>query len=500
MEPRGPHSIRAWHSEERAQLVLDSIREYAIFMLDPSGRVESWNTGAARILGYDSDEVLGKHFARFYRREESAQGDPDRDLQVARELGRFEHDGWRVRKGGSRFWASVLVTAMLDPGGQVEGFAVVVRDLTERRMIEEALRQSEEGLRLLVHQVKEYAIFRLDAAGHVASWNAGAERLKGYAAEEIIGQHFSRFYTEEDLRAGKPQRELEAATREGQCEDEGWRVRKDGSRFWANVLITALRSPTGELRGFGKVTRDLTASRSAEQERVRLARAEESVRLRDEFLSIASHELKTPITALRMQLQFLRRRLSTMDAEISTKFNRLTRSAERLGVLVDQLLDASRLATDRFALERRPLRLDEAVRDVVEQLRDAAEHSGCTITFTAAGEVIGSWDRARVQQVVANLLSNAMKFAAAAPVEVGLSMDRGEAVLVVADHGPGIAPDALRHLFGRFQRSGPVHNYGGMGLGLYVAREIVHAHGGSISAENGPQGGARITVRLPTDS
>jgi PAS domain S-box-containing protein len=257
-------------SEARFRLLVEQVSEYAIFLLDPSGRVSSWNLGAARIKGYKAEEILGQHFSKFYRPEDAWKC--AHLLEAAARDGRVEDEGFRVRKDGTLFWADVVITRLLDPTGELVGFAKVTRDLTERRRAEEALRQSEERLRLIIHSVKDYAIFMLDPGGVVSTWNTGAERIKGYRADEIIGQHFSRFYPEEDVRGGKCELELERASRDGRFEDEGWRIRKDGSRFWANVVITALRDGGGTIVGFAKVTRDLTERHAIEEERLRIAR------------------------------------------------------------------------------------------------------------------------------------------------------------------------------------------------------------------------------------
>src|SRR5687768_3402376 len=217
-------------SSSRADLLIQSVTDYAIYMLDSQGIVSSWNAGAERLKGYRQDEIVGEHFSRFYAPEDVERGLPDRVLQTALELGRFEAEGWRVRKDGERFWANVVLVPIREDGAHI-GFAKITRDLTERREAEQALRRSEERFRLLVQGVTDYAIYMLDPEGMVSSWNAGAERFKGYRAEEIIGQHFSRFYPEEDRAAGVPQRALATATEEGRFEAEGWRVRKDGTRF-----------------------------------------------------------------------------------------------------------------------------------------------------------------------------------------------------------------------------------------------------------------------------
>ncbi|MBV8651675.1 MAG: PAS domain S-box protein, partial [Alphaproteobacteria bacterium] len=243
-------------SERRFRVLVEGVVDYAICMLDPSGIVTSWNTGAERLKGYVADEIVGQHFSRFYTKEDRARGMPGRVLDTAAREGRYEAEGWRVRKDGSRFWGSVVVDAIHNKAGELEGFAKVTRDITERRAAQDALQESERQFRLLVAGVTDYALFMLDPNGIVTSWNAGAQRIKGYTSEEIIGQHFSRFYTERDRAAGGPARALQSAIEDGRFEAEAWRVRKDGSTFWANVVIDPIRDEQGRLVGFAKITRD----------------------------------------------------------------------------------------------------------------------------------------------------------------------------------------------------------------------------------------------------
>src|SRR5688572_17361300 len=242
-------------------LMVAQVRDYALFILDPTGRIMSWNAGAQRIKGYEPEEIIGRHFSVFYTPDAVARRWPEEELRIATREGRFEDEGWRVRKDGSRFWANVVITALRDTDGKLLGFSKITRDLSERKRHEEALRETEERLRLLVEGVVDYAIYMIDPDGIITSWNVGAERIKGYRREEILGKHFSRFYTDEDVNAGKPWEELAAARREGRAEDEGWRVRKDGKRFWARVVVSALHDAEGRLRGFAKVTQDLTDRR-----------------------------------------------------------------------------------------------------------------------------------------------------------------------------------------------------------------------------------------------
>jgi PAS domain S-box-containing protein len=278
--------------DQRLQLLIESVTDYGIFMLDPEGHIMSWNSGAQKLKGWRREEILGQHFSIFYPPEAIASGWPDEELRLAKARGRFEDEGWRLRKDGTRFWANVVITALFGPMGELTGFAKVTRDLTERRRHEEELRISEERVRLLVDSVRDYAIFMLDPQGVVQSWNSGAKAIKGYDADEIVGRHFRVFFPPEQQAAGKPEQVLEAARRQGRVENEGWRVRKDGTLFWANVVVTAVYGPDGDLRGFAKVTRDMS-------ERRRLEELEHSSRRMNEFLAMLAHELRNPLAPIR---------------------------------------------------------------------------------------------------------------------------------------------------------------------------------------------------------
>ncbi|PSP56756.1 hypothetical protein BRC82_01385 [Halobacteriales archaeon QS_1_67_19] len=247
------------------QELVEAITDYAIFVLDADGYVQTWNDGAKQIKGYDDDEIIGEHFSRFYTAEDRDAGVPDKNLERAAANGRIEDEGERVRNDGSRFWANVTITAIRDDDGDLQGFIKVTRDMTDRHEYEEQLREQKERFETLVREVKDYAIFLLDADGYVQTWNEGAEQLKGYEKNEIVGEHFSTFYPEDDREAGRPEKNLGAAVENGRVEDEGERVRKDGSRFWANVIITALHDDDGSLRGFAKVTRDMSERHEYEQ-------------------------------------------------------------------------------------------------------------------------------------------------------------------------------------------------------------------------------------------
>lgn len=298
--------------QDRYRLLIDAVTDYAIYMLDPDGRVASWNAGARRFKGYEEAEIIGQHFSRFYTEEDRAAGMPQRTLDTATAEGRFEGEGWRVRKDGTRFWCHVVVDPIWSSTGSLLGFAKITRDLTERKMAEESLKQSEQQFRLLVQGVTDYAIYMLDPTGVVTNWNQGAQRIKGYLPDEIIGRHYSVFFTEEDRQNGTPQRGLATALQEGRFESQGWRVRKDGSRFLANVVVDPIRSDTGALIGFAKVTRDITESAKAQRE---LEKAREALFQSQKMESLGrltggiAHDFNNLLMAVLGGLEVLRRRV-----------------------------------------------------------------------------------------------------------------------------------------------------------------------------------------------
>jgi PAS domain S-box-containing protein len=363
--PKDDSSGAAFHRappERLYRLLVESVQDYAIFALDRDGHILTWSAGAARLKGYARTEIIGRHFSVFYPPEDVAAGKPARELEEAARSGRLEDQGWRVRQDGTRFWASVVITALHDEMGTLVGFAKVTRDLTEQRRETDALRESEARFRLLVESVRDYAIFLLDPEGHVATWNAGAERIKGYRAEEIIGRHFSVFYPAERVAEGFPQYELEVAARVGRFEDEGWRIRKDGSRFWANVIITALRDSSGALIGFAKVTRDLTERRAAEEQARRLA-AEQAARTeaerRSEELRLLSEQLEEQAIELEQQreeAQALSEELEQTNEQLQralTEANEARQSAEAAAA---RAAEASRAKSDFLATMSHELR------------------------------------------------------------------------------------------------------------------------------------------------
>ncbi len=504
-------------SEERFRLLVESVRDYAIFMLSPSGHVLTWNAGAERFKGYKAHEIIGQHFSRFYPPEALASGLPEHELKVATATGVFEDEGWRVRKDGSLFWANVVITAVRNAQGELVGFAKVTRDLTERRGHEEELRRSEERFRLLVEGVADYAIFMLDPNGQVATWNAGAARIKGYTADEIIGRHFSVFYPEDARESRWPEHELQVAAEKGSFTDIGWRLRKDGTTFWANVTLTALRDDTGRLIGYAKLTRDLTEAKrieaieTADQQREEMLDAERSARmaaqratrLKDEFLATLSHELRTPLSSILGWTQvLLRGAIPKGPEEQKRAIEVIDRNARAQVQLIDDLLDLSRIITGKLRLDLHQVAFSSVVEAAVDSAKPAAEAKGIRLkAMLGASQDVVSGDGARLQQVVWNLLTNAIKFTPkGGQVHVLLQRVNSHLELNVSDTGMGIPASYLPHVFDRFSQkdTSTTRTFGGLGLGLAICKQLVELHGGVITAASEGEGrGATFSVQLP---
>ena len=504
-------------SEERFRLLVESVRDYAIFMLDPEGNVLTWNAGAERFKGYQADEIIGQHFSRFYPAEALSRGLPAHELEMAREVGSFEDEGWRIRKDGTRFWANVIVTAMRNKKGDLIGFSKVTRDLTQRRGHEEALRQSEERFRLLVEGVAEYAIFMLDVNGNVATWNSGAQRIKGYTADDIIGKHFSIFYPAEAREIGWPEHELQVATEKGSFVDEGWRIRKDGSQMWASVTITALRDSSGTHVGFAKLTRDLTEPRRAqavelvsqqreeilEAERNARISAQRATRIKDEFLATLSHELRTPLSAILGWTQVLLKSGAGESPEANRRaLEVIDRNARAQVQLIDDLLDLSRIMTGKIRLDLQQISLLDVAAAAVDSATPSAEAKDIRLTtMFDPSQATVSGDAARLQQVIWNLLTNAIKFTPkGGRVQVLLQRVNSHVELSVSDTGIGIPASFLPQVFDRFSQrdSSTTRAYGGLGLGLAISKQLVELHGGKIKvASDGEGKGSTFSVDLP---
>jgi len=488
------------------RLLVETVSDYAIFALDPTGIILTWNEGAQRLKGYAPDEIIGKRFSIFYTPDDIAAGKPGRLLKEATELGHVEDEGWRVRKDGSYFWADVVITALRDETGALVGFAKVTRDLTERRAAEQAIRTSEERFRLIVSSVKDYGIFMLDPRGQVASWNEGAQRIHGYTAEEITGRHFSTFYPQKDVKNGKPARELKSAIRDGRFEDEDWRVRKDGTLFWANVIITPLRNDANELIGFAKITRDLTERKAGEQRAIedarRVAEAESANRAKGEFLATMSHELRTPLNAIGGYAELIEMGVAGSVTEQQREYlERVRTSQQHLLAIINDLLNYTKVESGQVSYDVETLDLHEVVESVLSMVTPQASRKRIRLRHGPCNDqTLARADRLKVEQIVLNLLSNAVKFTPdGGEVTASCAIDGNVSALTVRDTGPGIPEEKREAIFEPFVQLGRTLSSirEGTGLGLAISRDLARAMDGDITVSSAVGNGSTFRLTLP---
>nr|WP_233217410.1 PAS domain S-box protein [Trinickia dabaoshanensis] len=474
--------------EDRYRVMVNAIKDYAIFLLDAKGRIATWNAGAERIKGYRAEEIIGRHFSVFYPEEVAARGYPAEELRRAAELGRWEDEGWRVRKDGSRFWANVVITALRDKDGELLGFAKITRDLTERRRTEEQLRQSEERMRRLMDAVED-AIFMLNPQGQVTSWNGGATRVLGFHAAEIIGRHFSRFYPIEGISAREPERELADAAAYGRIEREGWRLRKDGSRFCANVVVTAVYGLSGELVGFAKVVRDITERNQLRQleyaselaARIEATREEEKKRIAREL----HDDLGQQLTALKMDLTAFS---SAQAPHGEDEQNALRIRAQAMREAVDHAIASVR----RLAAGLRPAVLDDlgllpALEWLVDDFRQRSRLS-IDIVSNAEDVVFNDAASTAIFRIVQEALTNVVRHAhGATTVEIELICTSTMCDVAISDNGSGI--DTTDPHVGRPSPSG-----------LAGIRDRVRRLGGTVVIGSVAGGGFAIRLSVPREA
>ena len=499
--------LKASRSDEgRYRLLVEAISDYAIYMLEPSGIVSSWNPGAQRFKGYTAEEIIGQHFSVFYSPDDRAAGLPAKVLETARTEGRFEAEGWRMRKDGSRFWAYVIIDPIRDASGGILGYAKITRDLTERRKAEHALRQSEDRFRLLVQGVTDYAIYFLSPDGNITSWNAGAERIKGYAPAEIIGRHFSQFYTPEDRRTGEPQKALAAAKRDGRFEKEGLRVRKDGTRFFAHVIIDIVRNEAGEHIGFAKITRDITERRDT-QEKLDQAREAFFQSQKQEAIGQltggVAHDFNNLLMAVLSSLELMRKRLPD-DPRLHALLENAVEGAKRGATLTKRMLAFAR----RQDLQREPIDLAGLVRGMSNLLERSLGRS--TVLETRFPLVMRPViaDVNQLEMALLNLCVNARDampeggeiVVAAREVEIGRGEGNGlrpgrYICLTVTDGGMGMDEATMaRATEPFFTTKGPGK---GTGLGLSMVQGLCEQSGGRFSLRSRPGAGTTAELWLP---
>jgi PAS domain S-box-containing protein len=496
-----------WKSEEMFRLLVSGVKNYAIVLLDTEGCVRSWNEGAERILGFSNEEIIGQHHGKFYSDEECAAGKPEVQLRLARIAGRLNEIGWRVRRNRSQFYASIEISALRNKQGKLTGFGQLICDISDQRDAEEKLRKSEEMFRLLVSGVEDYAIVMLNPVGQIVSWNEGLKRIKGYGADEILGQHFSCFYLPEDIAEGKPQLELETASKKGRIEVEGWRVRKDKSSFRAHVVITALRDEAGTLVGFGKVTRDISQQKAAE-ESLKQARdqAEEASRLKSQFLANMSHEIRTPMNGIMGITDILLRgQLNDYQRQILTTLRDVGSS---MLAVINDILDFSKVEAGKLSLVPEQFSLVDLLEGIRELFIPEANKSENQFEITIADStpaiVIG--DSGRLRQVLINLIGNAIKFTrkgkVTLKVDVHSKSDRNcELEFSVIDNGIGISAEQIRSLFEPFVQGdgATTRKYGGTGLGLSISKSLVELMNGQIGADSELGKGSNFWFRIPLE-
>jgi PAS domain S-box-containing protein len=486
------------NDEGRYRLLVENITDYAIYMVDTIGLVASWNQGAERFKGYTASEIIGQHFSCFYTEEDRATGLPARALAMARTEGKFEQEGWRVRKDRSRFWAIFVIDPVRDADKNIVGYAVVTRDLTQRKLATDTLRASEEQFRLLVQSVTDYAIFMLDTEGIITNWNSGAERIKGYHREEIVGQHFSKFYTPEDRATGLPARALEIARTTGRFARDGWRVRKDGARFWASVVIDPVLNDDGKLVGFAKVTRDITERLEAEQT---LEKTREALFQSQKMEAIGhltggvAHDFNNLLAAALGSLELMERRLPEGDTRLGVLHQNAVAALKRGTSLTQRMLAFAR---------RQDLKSDAIdVRALVDGLSDLIQRSlGPSVILE--NRVSGSLPRVKadanqIEMALLNLTMNArdaMPDGGAIVVDAHLEPEPGELVcLSVTDRGIGMDEETLKKAVEPFYTTKGVGR--GTGLGLSMVKGLAEQSGGFFKLNSKKGQGTSAEIYLP---
>jgi PAS domain S-box-containing protein len=531
-------NIALLESENWFRLLVESVTDYAIYMLDPEGRVITWNVGAERSKGYKAEEILGQNYTIFFLPEDSEAGLPADELAAAASLGRYETEAWRMRKDGTKFWALITLTAVRDPKGERRGFANVTRDLSAQKAAEEALRSRNaelERYRAVLDNVDEYSITTLDAQGQFTNWSAGAERITGHTAAEMLGREYASIATEEDRLAGLPQQELEEAARTGRCVRDSWKLRKDGSRLWACGVTNAICDESGKLTGFIRIGRDMTQQKQLEESLAKMAAdleirvvertrelettVEELRRKNQEveaFVYIVSHDLRAPLVNVQgfvRELDESRKRLKEvlqtcpqwefcwpgvtpiLNEEMGGALHYISASASKFERLIDALLGLSRQGRRVYHLTR--VNVWDLATNAVATFRQAIIEAGAEVEVDELPSVTA--DATALGQVFSNLIGNCLKYRSPdrpLKIEVGGQIETGVVHYWVRDNGLGIPEYGKTKLFQVFQRFHSRQTEG-EGMGLAIAHRIVERHGGKIWVESQEGEGTTFHFSLP---
>ncbi len=511
-------------TEDAFRLLVDTVQDYAIFMLDRRGNVASWNRGAQRIKGYTAAEIVGQHFSRFYPEDAVACGHPGNGLDIAAREGRFEEEGWRVRKDGTTFWASVVITALRDARGRMRGYAKVTRDMTDRKRHEEALRlanvtlesrviertealaranadlaRKEEWLRVTLSSIGD-AVIATGVRTEITLMNPVAEALTGWKFEDAAGAPLAQVFRIFNEYTRKPAANPALrAIREGVVvglANDSVLVTKDGREIPIDDSAAPIRGGGGETIGCVLIFRDVSERKQAQRI------LERSEKRKDEFLAVLSHELRNPLAPIRNAVQFLRTKLPSPDSQVDWARDVIDRQVDHLGRLLDDLLDVSRIAQNKLALQFEWTDLGALIDAAVEVAAPWIDARRQQLEVRLPEERIRAYaDPFRLSQVFTNLLNNASKYTpAGGTISVALQKGADAASITVTDTGIGIDPDFLPQVFDLFSQHDRASSYspGGLGIGLSLARRLVQLHGGEIRAESaGSDAGSRFTVTLP---
>jgi PAS domain S-box-containing protein len=490
--------------------MIEEIQDYAIILMDERGIIVNWNKGAEKIKLYSEKEILGKHFSIFYLKEDLDNNLPQKLMEEAKTNGRAAQEGWRKRKDGTRFWGSITITAVHNDDNAVIGFCKVTRDLTDKKITEDHLRLSEERYHQMIAEVQDYAIILLDPEGIIKNWNVGAQRIKGYLADEVIGKKIDLFYTEEDRKNFLPDTLLKQARDTGKAVQEGWRVRKDGSKFWGTIVITALHNKAGDIIGFSKVTRDLTEQKITND---KILAYTEELELQnselEQFAYVASHDLQEPLRKIQTFTGLIQDNQDNKDL-VKVYFEKLERSAKRMGELVKSLLNYSRLTKDKNNLLQTAVDLNTIIEEVKLDFELLIEERKATIICEPLPTVTGN--HMQLGQLCSNLISNSLKFSKADPIvrisstvvtkdqiaDPPKSFSDGKYYKITfEDNGIGFEQQYDKLIFSLFQRLHGKLDYAGTGIGLALCKKIVENHNGLINATGEPGKGATFNVYLP---